>query len=42
MAKELSEDSKFNMKDEMARQKIDNIIKELDELKEELKELKKN
>jgi hypothetical protein len=29
------------MKDEMARQKIDNIIKELDELKEELKELKK-
>ena len=31
----------FNMKDEMARQKIDNIIKELDELKEELKELKK-
>ena len=31
----------FNMKDEMARQKIDNIIKELDELKDELKELKK-
>lgn len=31
----------FNMKDEMARQKIDNIIKELDELKEELKDLKK-
>ena len=31
----------FNMKDEMARQKIDNIIKEIDELKEELKELKK-
>ena len=31
----------FNMKDEMARQKIDNIIKELDKLKEELKELKK-
>ena len=31
----------FNMKDEMARQKIDNIIKEIEELKEELKELKK-
>ena len=31
----------FNMKDEMARQKIDNIIKELDELKDELKDLKK-
>tara|TARA_R100000664_G_C2757292_1_gene145455 strand:- start:1205 stop:1549 length:345 start_codon:yes stop_codon:yes gene_type:complete len=31
----------FNMKDEMARQKIDNIIKELDELKEDIKELKK-
>ena len=31
----------FNMKDEMARQKIDNIIKVLDELKEEIKELKK-
>ena len=31
----------FNMKDQMARDKIDNVIKELDELKEELKELKK-
>ena len=31
----------FNMKDEMARQKIDNIIKELDELNDEIKELKK-
>ena len=31
----------FNMKDEMASQKIDNIIKELDELKEDIKELKK-
>jgi|TARA_R100001594_G_scaffold27919_3_gene52990 hypothetical protein len=31
----------FNMKDEMARQKIDNIIKELDELKEDIKEIKK-
>lgn len=31
----------FNMKDEMARQKIDNIIKELDELKEDIKEFKK-
>ena len=31
----------FNMKDEMARQKIDNIIKELDELKDEFKDLKK-
>jgi len=31
----------FNMKDEMARQKIDNIIKELDELKGEIKEIKK-
>jgi hypothetical protein len=31
----------FNMKDEMARQKIDNVIKELDELKEEFKELRK-
>ena len=30
----------FNMKDQMARDKIDNVIKELDELKEELKELK--
>jgi hypothetical protein len=29
------------MKDEMARQKIDNIIKEIEELNEEIKELKK-
>ena len=31
----------FNMKDEMARQKIDNVIKEIEELKEDIKELKK-
>ena len=31
----------FNMKDEMARHKIDNIIKEIEELNEEIKELKK-
>ena len=31
----------FNMKDEMARQKIDNVIKEIDELKDDIKELKK-
>ena len=31
----------FNMKDQMARDKIDNVIKEVEELKEELKELKK-
>ena len=31
----------FNMKDEMARAKIDNVIKEVEELKEEIKELKK-
>ena len=31
----------FNMKDQMARDKIDNVIKEIEELKEELKELKK-
>jgi hypothetical protein len=31
----------FNMKDEMARQKIENVIKEVDELKEDIKELKK-
>ena len=30
----------FNMKDEMARQKIDNIMKVLDELKGDIKELK--
>ena len=31
----------FNMKDQMARDKIDNVIKEIEELKEELKELRK-
>ena len=31
----------FNMKDEMARQKIDNIMKDIEELNEEIKELKK-
>jgi hypothetical protein len=31
----------FNMKDEMARQKIDNIIKDIEDLNEEIKELKK-
>tara|TARA_R100000458_G_C8095854_1_gene124612 strand:- start:213 stop:557 length:345 start_codon:yes stop_codon:yes gene_type:complete len=31
----------FNMKDEMARQKIDNVIKEIEELKEDIKEIKK-
>jgi hypothetical protein len=31
----------FNMKDEMARQTIDNVVKEIEEIKEELKELKK-
>jgi len=30
----------FNMKDQMARDKIDRVIKDLDELKQELKELK--
>ena len=30
----------FNMKDQMARDKIDNVIKEVEELKEELKELR--
>jgi len=30
----------FNMKDEMARQKIDRVIKDLEELKEEIKTLK--
>ena len=31
----------FNMKDEMARQKIDNIIRDIEDLNEEIKELKK-
>tara|TARA_R100000781_G_C3970439_1_gene89958 strand:- start:39 stop:383 length:345 start_codon:yes stop_codon:yes gene_type:complete len=31
----------FNMKDQMARDKIDNVIKEIEELKEEIKELRK-
>ena len=31
----------FNMKDEMARQKIDNIIKDIEDLNDEIKELKK-
>ena len=31
----------FNMKDQMARNKIDAVIKEMDELKEEIKELRK-
>ena len=31
----------FNMKDEMARQTIDNVVKEIEEIKEEIKELKK-
>tara|TARA_R100001510_G_C7628224_1_gene187634 strand:- start:661 stop:1005 length:345 start_codon:yes stop_codon:yes gene_type:complete len=31
----------FNMKDEMARQKIDNIMKDIEDLNEEIKELKK-
>ena len=30
----------FNMKDEMARQTIDNVVKEIEEMKEEIKELK--
>ena len=30
----------FNMKDEMARQKIDRVIKDLEELKDEIKTLK--
>jgi hypothetical protein len=29
------------MKDEMARQKIDNIMKDIEDLNEEIKELKK-
>ena len=31
----------FNMKDQMARNKIDAVIKEVDEMKEEIKELRK-
>ena len=31
----------FNMKDQMARNKIDAVIKEMDELKEEIKLLRK-
>ena len=31
----------FNMKDQMARNKIDAVIKEMDELKEEIKDLRK-
>ena len=31
----------FNMKDQMARDKIDNVVKEIEELKEELKEIEK-
>tara|TARA_R100000988_G_C3978764_1_gene155691 strand:- start:427 stop:771 length:345 start_codon:yes stop_codon:yes gene_type:complete len=31
----------FNMKDQMARNQIDALIKEVDELKEEIKELRK-
>ena len=31
----------FNMKDQMARNQIDALIKEMDELKEEIKELRK-
>ena len=31
----------FNMKDQMARNKIDAVIKEVDEIKEEIKELRK-
>ena len=31
----------FNMKDQMARNKIDRVIEEVEELKEEIKELKK-
>ena len=31
----------FNMKDQMARNQIDALIKEMDELKEEVKELRK-
>ena len=31
----------FNMKDQMARNQIDQLIKELDEMKEEIKELRK-
>jgi hypothetical protein len=31
----------FNMKDQMARNKIDAVIKEVDEMKEEIKLLRK-
>jgi|TARA_R110000823_G_scaffold209404_2_gene339622 hypothetical protein len=31
----------FNMKDQMARNKIDALVKEIDEMKEEIKELRK-
>ena len=31
----------FNMKDQMARNQIDQLIKEIDEMKEEIKELRK-
>jgi hypothetical protein len=31
----------FNMKDQMARNKIDAVIKEMDELKDEIKLLRK-
>ena len=31
----------FNMKDQMARNKIDQVIKDLEDLEEELKELQK-
>ena len=31
----------FNMKDQMARNQIDALVKEIDELKEEIKELRK-
>ena len=31
----------FNMKDQMARNQIDALVKEIDEMKEEIKELRK-
>ena len=31
----------FNMKDQMARNQIDGLVKEIDEMKEEIKELRK-
>jgi len=31
----------FNMKDQMARNQIDGLVKEMDEMKEEIKELRK-